>query len=184
MKKLIALMLALAMVCTLAACGGDSAQPTEAITSISAATEAPAQETEAPAETGDVYAFSYKGTRITMNEDTAPILEALGESKNYTEEESCAFEGLHKTYYYGSFYLQTYPDGETDRVYTLWLADDSVSTEEGIYIGATQQQVEDAYGAENYNGMNAFVMTSGDSTLTVSIENGTVSSIQYTAITD
>ena len=57
-----------------------------------------------------------------------------------------------------------------------------VETEEGIYIGASQADVEKAYGAENFNGKNAFVVTSGDCTLTVILENGVVNSIQYNAV--
>lgn len=189
MKKIISLMLVLAMACTLAACGG-------AATEAPAATSAPVSngtvvsngapvENNAPVEAapaGDAFTFTYGGTKIAMNAEAGPIVEALGEAKKYTEEESCAFEGLDKTYYYGSFYLQTYPEGDKDYVYCLWLVDDSVETEEGIYIGASQADVEKAYGAENFNGKNAFVITSGDCTLTVILENGVVNSIQYNAV--
>ena len=190
MKKIISLILVLAMVCALAACGGKEPEAPAATNAPvsnenvvgggdAAAPEAPAPEA-APA--GDVFTFTYGGTKIAMNAEDAPIIEALGEAKKYTEEESCAFEGLDKTYYYGSFYLQTYPEGDTDYVYCLWLVDDSVETEEGIYIGASQADVEKAYGAENFNGKNAYVVTSGDCTLTVILENGAVNSIQYNAV--
>lgn len=193
MKKLICLILALVMVCALAACGdGEAVKPADNSTAAAnnnaqsdaqESTEAPADETAAVAE-GEAHTFTYGSTKIAMNAEAAPILEALGEPKSYTEEESCAFEGLDKTYYYGSFYLQTYPEGDTDYIYCLWLVDDSVETEEGIYIGATQAQVESAYGAEWYNGKNAYVVKTGDCTLTVILDNGTVSSIQYTAVTE
>lgn len=194
MKKFISLMLALAMVCTLAACGGNETEQPAATNQpaantgdvvsngADAATEAPAEEDAAVAP-GEAHTFTYGGTKIAMNAEAAPILEALGEPKSYTEEESCAFEGLDKTYYFGSFYLQTYPDGDTDYIYCLWLVDDSVETEEGIYIGASQAQVEQAYGAEWYNGKNAYVVKTGDCTLTVILANGVVSSIQYNAVT-
>ena len=192
MKKLISLMLVLAMALTLAACGGgETTKPTDAPDpglTVEKPTEAPEAETEAPATeapaaAGEAYTFTYGSTTIAMNADTAPIVAALGDPKNYTEEESCAFEGLSKTYFFGSFYLETYPDGDTDRVYCVWLVDDSVTTEEGIYIGATQQQVEDAYGAQWYNGKNAYVVKTGDCILTIILENGVVNSIQYTAVT-
>ncbi len=193
MKKLICLILALAVVCALTACGGNttaSTQPnvpaaTSAPDSTSAAaepTDAPVTETEAPVSS-DAYTFTYGSTTIAMNDDTASFIAALGEPKSYTEEESCAFEGLSKTYYFGSFYLETYPDGSTDRVYCVWLVDDSVTTEEGIYIGSTQQQVENAYGAQWYNGKNAYIVKTGDCILTIILENNVVNSIQYTAVT-
>ena len=190
MKKLICLILALTFVFALAACGDESTQPAGDSTTAAnnaqpednAASDAPAEETAAVAE-GEAYTFTYGGTKIAMNAEAAPILEALGEPKSYTEEESCAFEGLDKTYYFGSFYLQTYPEADTDYIYCLWLVDDSVETEEGIYIGATQAQVEAAYGAEWFNGKNAYVVKTGDCTLTIILDSGVVNSIQYTAVT-
>ena len=189
MKKMISLILVLVMACALTACGGTD-------TEVPAATNAPASSgvvvsngeavggnsAEAAQPAGKTYTFTYGGTQIAMNADAAPVVEALGEAKKYTEEESCAFEGLDKTYYYGSFYLQTYPEGDKDYVYCLWLVDDSVETEEGIYIGASQADVEKAYGAENFNGKNAFVVNGDGCTLTVILENGVVSSIQYNAV--
>ena len=189
MKRFICLMLVLAMALTLAACGGDETPkatnaPSQDNQNVEQQpTDAPDAATEAPVAAGEAYTFTYGSTTIAMNADTAPIVAALGEPKKYTEEESCAFEGLSKTYFFGSFYLETYPDGDTDRVYCVWLVDDSVNTEEGIYIGATQQQVEDAYGAQWYNGKNAYVVKTGDCVLTIILENGVVNSIQYTAVT-
>lgn len=130
-------------------------------------------------ETEKGFAFTYKGTRITMHAPAAPILDALGEPVKYTESASCAFDGLDKSYYYGSFYLDTYPKNGEDFVYGWWFADDSVSTEEGIYIGSSQADVEKAYGTDGYNGTNAFVINRGGATLTVILEEGVVSSIQY-----
>ena len=112
------------------------------------------------------------------------MLEALGEPKSYTEESSCAFEGLDKTYYYGSFYLSTYPMGGKDFVYVLWFADDTVTTAEGIRIGSTQAQVETAYGKDAFNGTNAFEMSKGSSKLTILITDGIVSGIRYEGIID
>ena len=59
-----------------------------------------------------------------------------------------------------------------------------VATEEGISIGSAQADVEKAYGAENYNGTNAFVIKKGVGSLTIILENGVVNSIQYTLILD
>ena len=114
-----------------------------------------------------------------MDVEATDIVAALGEPKSYTEETSCAFEGLDKTYFYGSFYLSTYPMGDKDFVYSVWFADDSVSTAEGIRIGSTKAQVESAYGTAAFNGSNAFVMTKGESTLTVILKDGEVSEIVY-----
>lgn len=165
MKKILILLLALIMVASLAACGGAPEGTTGPVTDATAPQEG--------------FVFNYKGTKITIHAEAAPILAALGEAKSYTESASCAFEGLDKTYYYGSFYLDTYPKGDKDYVYGFWFADDSVSTEEGIYIGATKAQVEKAYGADAFNGSNAYNITKGDNILTIILENDVVTSIQY-----
>lgn len=163
MRKLCAFLLALVLALSLGACGNPPV-PTE------------------PAK--DNYVFTYNGIAIMMDVEATDIVAALGEPKSYTEETSCAFEGLDKTYYYGSFYLSTYPMGDKDFVYSVWFSDDTIATAEGIRIGSTQAQVENAYGAQFYNGSNAYVMTKGDSKLTVVLADGIVSSVQYEIILD
>ena len=187
MKKMMTLLLVLAMALSLAACGGDKTPtPTTGnveTTPVQNNTPTDAQQpTDGGKAENDGFVFDYKGTKIAMSGEVAPILEALGEPKSYTEETSCAFTGLDKTYFFGSFYLQTYPIKDKDYVFCLWLADDSVATEEGIRIGSTKAEVEKAYGAESFNGTNAYILTKGSSRLTVILTDGVVSSVQYDAL--
>ena len=174
MKKIFALILALTMVLTMAACGGDTTPETTA----------PAAQNTPTTPDASSWKYNVQGIDIMMHAPAAPILETLGEPVSYTEEASCAFSGLDKTYYYGGFYLQTYPMGDADYVFSLWLVDDSSTTPEGIYIGATQAEVEAAYGTEGFNGSNAYVMTGTTSTLTIIMDDGVVSSIQYDAVVE
>lgn len=173
MKKIIALVLALMLVLTMAACGESAPETT-----------APAAPSVNTPVTPDAASWKYnvQGVDIMMHAPAAPILEALGEPVSYTEEASCAFSGLDKTYNFGGFFLQTYPMGDADYIYSVWLMDDSSETPEGIYIGATQAEVEAAYGAEGFNGSNAYIYTSSTATLTILVENGVVTSIQYDAV--
>ena len=175
MKKIFALILALTMILTMAACGGEAPETT-----------APVSGGEMAPITPDASSWKYtvRGVDILMNAEAAPVVEALGEPVSYTEEASCAFTGLDKTYYYGGFYIQTYPIGEKDYIYSAWLVDDSSTTPEGIYIGATQAEVEAAYGADGFNGSNAYIMKGTTSTLTIILEDGIVSSIQYDAVVE
>lgn len=186
MKKLLIFALIACMLMSFAACGASGESETteahgETTPNVETeATEAPSQENE----TGDGFVFTYNGTEITLHAPAEPIVEALGEPKKYTESASCAFKGLDKTYFYGSFYMDTYPVEENDFVYGWWFADDSVATEEGIYIGSAQADVEAAYGADTFNGSNAYIITRNGGTLTVIIEDGVVFSIQYAIILD
>lgn len=156
MKKLLCLISAI-LILTLTGCGSGSAK------------------------TEDI-GFTHNGTEIVMKAPAAPVLGSLGEPLAYTEETSCAFDGLDKTYYYGGFYLTTYPEGDEDYVFSLWFADDSVSTSEGIRIGSNQSEVDAAYGAEHFNGINAYVITAGETKLTIVITDGAVSSVLYEAV--
>ena len=174
MKKVIYLILAVFTVLCFAACGGSETPDNNGGN----------QSGSAPVAATDGYVFNYNGTKIAMHAEAAPIIAALGEPKTYTEEASCAFTGLDKTYFYGSFYVQTYPIGEKDYIFGVWFADDSVSTDEGVYVGIAQADVEAVYGAESFNGTNAYVMTKGKSTLTVILKDGVVSSVQYDAVVE
>ena len=175
MKKIFALVLALMMVLTMAACGESAPETT-----------APAAPSVNTPVTPDAASWKYnvQGVDIMMHAPAAPILEALGEPVSYTEEASCAFTGLDKTYNFGGFFLQTYPMGDADYIYSVWLMDDSSETPEGIYIGATQAEVEAAYGAEGFNGSNAYILKGTTSTLTIILNDGIVSSIQYDAVVE
>lgn len=173
MKRLMILAVIACMLMSFAACGA----PADTNTPAPTGNETIAQTQPVEKEKG--FAFTYKDTEITLHAQAEPIVKALGEPMKYTESTSCAFAGLDKSYYYGSFYLDTYPMCGSDFVYGWWFADDSVSTEEGIYIGSSQADVEKAYGAENYNGTNAFTVKKADGILTVILEEGVVTSIQY-----
>lgn len=139
---------------------------------------------EAEAQMPPGFTFTYNSIEIAMKAPAQTILSSLGQPINYTEETSCAFDGLDKTYYYGSFYLTTYPIDGADYIHSLWFADDSVATAEGIAIGASQSDVETAYGTEGFNGSNAYVLTQGETKLTIILTDGVVSSVQYEAIFD
>ena len=130
------------------------------------------------------YSFTYNGTRITLGAEAAPIVDALGEPRSYTEEPSCAFDGMDKTYYYGGFYLSTYPLDGKDYVYSIWFADDSVETEDGIRIGTTQAQVEGICGENCFNNSNTYRQIKGNSKMIILLEGDVVNSIQIELLLD
>ena len=172
MKRLIALLAVLCMALSFAACSApQTAEPEETSPDMG--------------NPGDpeAYYFTYKGTEIRLNADMEVILNALGEPKNYKESASCAFEGLDKTYSYGSFVVETYPKGEKDYVYRFWFLDDLVKTAEGIKRGDTKEAVEAVYGADAYNGRNAFVLEKKNYKMTIILnKDGVVDSIEYSIV--
>lgn len=186
MKKIIALTLALCLMFCLAACGSSTTEPqgnNQPAGNNAGSDNTPVGSNDTT-EAASNFSFTYKGVEIKLAEPAEPIIEKLGEPMKYTESASCAFDGLDKSYYYGSFYLETYPQGDKDFVYGWWFADDSISTPEGIYIGAAKADVDTAYGADAFNGTNAYTVKDGKGTLTIILENDVVSSIQYNLIVE
>ena len=97
MKKILAMLLALVMVLSLAACGGTEAQPTEAPKADAPATEAPAADTpatEAPAVEAGVI------TKVALVTDVGTIDdESFNQACWEGVEEWCTANGLEYTYY-------------------------------------------------------------------------------------
>ncbi len=166
MKKISVLLLSVLLLLSFVGCNNvDSNNPSDSSSEAST--------------TENGFVFKYNGIDIALNGNAEPIIAQLGEPKSYTEEPSCAFEGLDKTYYYGSFYVSTYPLNDKDYIQSIWFADDSVATEEGIRIGSTKANVEAAYSADAFNGSNAYTITKSDTKLTIILTNDLVSSVQY-----
>lgn len=158
-----------AMMFMLVACGGDE-KPADAGTQTNPGTSVSAS---------GKYVFNYYGTKIAISDEAAPIISAIGEPLNYFEAPSCAFEGIDKTYTYVDVVIITYPDGSTDRISTIRLTADTVSTAEGIAIGSTLDDIVAAYGDGYVQDVNSYTYTDGGTKLMFVLENDAVSSITY-----
>lgn len=125
------------------------------------------------------YVFRYNGVTVSVDGDMAAVLDGLGEPNDYFEAASCAFEGLDKTYTYGSFVIETYPQDGKDLVSTIILKDDAVSTPENIFIGSSLADVTAAYGTDYAEQGSMLVYQKDGMKLCILVENDTVTSIQY-----
>lgn len=130
------------------------------------------------------YVFEANGVEIPMNSKMAPILEKLGESKEYFEAESCAFQGMEKTYTYDGFEIFTYEAGGVDHVASIIIMDDSISTKEGLYLYSDLKEVFDVYGDNYTNNLGLYTYELDKSKISILIEDDEVISIEYTAITE
>lgn len=170
-QKFAALALALGLTLSLAACGGGNAP---------AGGESPAPQNSAAPQAAGAYVFTAgDGVTVSVDEDMAQVLTDLGEAQSYFEAESCAFEGLDKTYTYPGFVITTRPDGENDYVNSIRLTDDSVSTVEGVYIGSSEADVKAAYGEDGGADQGMLSYTAGGVSLNFILEDGAVISIEY-----
>jgi hypothetical protein len=130
------------------------------------------------------YVFETKGITIAMNAKIAPILKSLGESKSYFEAESCAFQGMEKTYTYSGFELHTYELDKVDYVASVIFLDDSVSTKEGISLNADVKDVVKAYGDKYTEKSGSYTYQLDKSKISFLFENNKVTSIEYMAIAE
>jgi hypothetical protein len=162
------------LIFSLVGCGSDTTLQTNGGVSSSS--------TEVSTDSG--YAFEFKGTEIQMNQKAEPIIKKLGKSKNYFEAESCAFQGLDKTYTYNSFELFTYQIDDVDYVLSVRFLDDIVTTKEGIGLNSTLEQVKAAYGDKYTEKSGLYTFIKGKTKLSFIIENNVVTSVEYMAVVE
>ncbi|MBO4562296.1 MAG: hypothetical protein J5772_01650 [Clostridia bacterium] len=133
-----------------------AAEPTEAPQNTQSAenTEAPA-DTEPPKQdyhTGEPFdddfdmAIIVNGVTYHVRVDSAEILAALGDDYEYNESISCVYNGYDKTFEYENITVSTVPDGDTDIIEMFSLFGGEYVTARNIGVGATREEVIEAYG--------------------------------------
>ena len=176
MKKSIAVLALTALSLSLVACGDDSSD-TKVIESSAPTLEESNTSTDT---TEDVtYSISYEGAELIVDEDIAPILEILGDPESYFESPSCAAEGIGKLYTYTDLEIETYPDGEVDRILYIRLKTDSVATNEGIDLSSSYEDVISAYGEADSEGTGSLTYSYGEGTLSFLFDGDSMISIEY-----
>lgn len=186
--KFAALLLTMSMAASVAACSSEDTKETTAVQGGNAETQADSGETTVEAggvakSSNSSLGFKTAGKELKINMDFSEVSDALGEPASYFEAQSCAFQGLDKVYTYTDFVVRTYPDGDIDRISSIELKDDIVTTSEGAYIGMTGDEVKGSYSAFTVEGDADTSMTvvDGDTKLSFIFKDGTVDSITYTA---
>lgn len=189
MKKLFAILLALTMLLSLAACdGGEKPQETTAPAPVETTvpaqteqivpetTEAP-EETQAPVSEGPDFCFTFEGVALTPG--AIYDASALPAPNSVFQVPSCAIEGTDNVYSFDAIDITAFHDGTQEVIYSIAIFDPNVCTDEGLYLGDDAARVMELYG-ENYteNG-TAMVYTRANTMLTVILQNGYVVSIEF-----
>lgn len=179
-RKFLLLVLAVLMVVTLCACGPNGDPSTSENPDSTA-------DPSGSTTTANGYGFQVTGSNGTVtlyaDMDFSTVVSALGDHANYFEAPSCAFNGLDKIYTYSNFEVHTYPDGKADRISMILILNDLVSTPEGISIGSTQAEMENAYGTGYTQSGSAYTYTKDNMKLTFLITEGSITSIEYDSLT-
>ena len=175
MKKFVAILLVLIMTMVLCACGGaETPNVTEPSQNVN-------QNTGSTTPAG--YTFTYNGYQFGVDMIADDVLVNLGDPKDEYTSESCAFGGEDTVYYYSSIQVSTNNEYGYERIYSIYLEDDLVSTEEGICVGSTVEDVKTAYGEPGGNSSDVCLIYEKDGmTLNFNLVDGVVSTILYNDI--
>lgn len=123
--------------------------------------------------------FSLKYNDITINLGEEFDQDKLGKELNYSETQSCAFEGLDKTYTYEHFEITTNPINDKDKIGSIYFLDDAISTTEGIKKGDSYEKMLKTYG-DNYTLDNSlYTYTKENTKLQFLVQDETIISIEY-----
>ena len=174
MKRYMLIALALMLALALCACGEDPTTTEPAGTTNSTVT---------PSTTPKGYTFTYNGTQFGVDMAVEGVLTKLGQPKDKYTSKSCAFGGEDTVYYYSSIQISTNNEQGYERIYSIYLEDDLVSTEKNICIGNTVDQVKAAYGEADAASSDSCLIYSKDGmTLRFNLTDGKVSSILYNMV--
>ena len=92
--------------------------------------------------------FGVNGQTFALDSDASKLVEALGEDYSFSEAVSCAYVGMDKVYAYDGISVFTYPLDDIDRIDEIYITSDAYSTEKGITVGSTLEDIQKAYGKE------------------------------------
>ncbi len=196
MKRILLLCLSAALLSTLlVGCGSGSTTTTTTTTgsttsttsSSETASDSATTATESSAEAADVadsqaeagYSYTYQGVVLEVGQSFQEAYASLGEPNQYFEAASCAFDGLDKIFYYAGLEIKTCPEGDEDYILNILLKDDSITTDNGTYIG---QPIADALACEGddyeANG-TMYTYTKGETYLVLIESDGVIVSINF-----
>ncbi len=126
------------------------------------------------------YIFQFRDTEIAVDAPIAPLLEMLPAYRNKFVSQSCVFESVETIYYYSGFQITTYVDEEgTERIYSIYLEDDSVQTPEGVCVGSLAEETKLIYGTPSDTAEQLLSFPKDHMVLSFVIKDGTVASISY-----
>lgn len=91
------------------------------------------------------------GEKYYLREDSAPVIEALGDGYEYSEMVSCVYDGQDKTFAYPGLTVNTVPVEGRDIIEMFTLTDDTYATLRGVKVGMSRDQVIAAYGEEYFD---------------------------------
>lgn len=128
------------------------------------------------------FTLTFRDVQLTMHGKMLPLLEVLGEPDFYFEAESCAFQGLDKTYTYGGIEIHTYESHGEDYISSILFLDDTLETDEGVVLFGSLDDILQAYGESFIEGFSLYTFEGMQSKINFLVENDEITSIEYVAL--
>ena len=133
-----------------------------------------------PAENGAIYTFSHNGCDVAVDADMASLITSLGAPLHSDALGTCGLRGeMDRIFDYSDFTIYTAEVNGKDRIDSLVLKSDLVSTKEGIAIGDDEAKVVEKYGEPTVRKQDALEYDGVHMKLDFYLENGVVTSIEY-----
>lgn len=128
--------------------------------------------------------FSVSYQNINILPGTEFKRNAFNDQPEYSEIESCAFEGLDKVYTYDDVEITTANINGKETIYSVYFLSENITTTEGIKLSDEKAKMIEKYGNNYDNFGNQYSYTKGIVKLAFIIENDIINSIEYTYIVD
>ena len=127
------------------------------------------------------YYFTVNGVEIVPGVRAEDVLGYLGEHRSMQSTPSCAFDGEERIYSYSGFDVYTEWENGKEVISRIVLTSDAASTERGVRVGDSVDDVVAAYG-RNYDKKGENIEYDGERCdLRFIIRDGVVTSIKYLA---
>ena len=124
---------------------------------------------------GELY-FEANGVRFGIFDEAQPVLDALPAYRSTFTGETCAFDSADVYYYYAGFQIMVNEIDGVARITAITVADDTVKTPQGLYIGMPQEAAAEAFAALYESGWS---LVDGTAQLSVVVKDGVIASIVY-----
>ena len=107
------------------------------------------------------YSINYNGVQVDVGVEAKDIIPKLG---SYTSEdgEACGTDEKDVIYTLSGIEIETHVSGESEIVRQIKIVNDSQSTQKGITIGSTKDDVINAYGNGYTEGSSGALRYEGD----------------------
>ena len=159
MKKLIAIVLAALMLCAMTACTENEGTPT----------------TTTPTKV-EGYTFTFQGLDLVPGADFDAAALSIVES---FENPNCAGEGKFITYLHDGMELTVNTNGDKTVVYSVFITDPNLATNEGLHLGDDLAAVTAAYGEAISEDDGLLTYVKNKTHLVIQLENELVTAIEF-----